>query len=182
MAEFAYTDMFPLAEDTTAYRLLETDSTSITPFGDESILRIEKGALTLLAETAFRDVSHLLRTAHVKLLAKIMADPEASDNDRYVALEMIKNAVIASDRVFPLCQDTGTAIILGKKGQRVWTGCNDAEALARGVFNAYTKGNLRYSQNAPLTMYDEKNTGTNLPAQIDLHAPGIPDQFLRGPP
>ncbi|RTZ98808.1 MAG: fumarate hydratase [Deltaproteobacteria bacterium] len=179
MAEFAYTDMFPLAEDTTAYRLLETDSTSITSFGDESILRIEKGALTLLAETAFRDVSHLLRTAHVKLLAKIMADPEASDNDRYVALEMIKNAVIASDRVFPLCQDTGTAIILGKKGQRVWTGCNDAEALARGVFNAYTKGNLRYSQNAPLTMYEEKNTGCNLPAQIDLYAtPGDAYTFL----
>jgi fumarate hydratase class I len=179
MVEFAYTDMFPLGDDTTTYRQLETDMVSSASFGDKPIIRIDSEGLTLLAETAFRDVSHLLRTSHMTLLAKIIDDPEASDNDRYVALEMIKNAVIAADMEFPLCQDTGTAIILGKKGQHVWTGTDDAKALSRGVFNAYTRGNLRYSQNAPLTMYEEKNTGCNLPAQIDLYAtPGDAYTFL----
>ncbi len=179
MVKFAYNDMFPLSEDTTSYRLLADDMTSAEFFGDEPVIKIRSEGLTLLAETAFRDVSHLLRTSHMKLLAKIIADSDASDNDRYVALEMIKNAVIAADMEFPLCQDTGTAIILGKKGQRVWTGSDDAKALSRGVFNAYTRGNLRYSQNAPLTMYEEKNTGCNLPAQIDLYAtPGDAYTFL----
>jgi len=170
MAEFAYNEMFPLTDDRTTYRQLATDAVSTASFGDSSILTIDSKGLTLLAETAFRDVSHLLRTSHLKLLSKIFDDPEASENDRYVALEMIKNAVIAAEMEYPMCQDTGTAIIIGKKGQRVWTGCQDAKALSRGIFNAYTKGNLRYSQNAPVTMYEEKNTGCNLPAQIDLFA------------
>jgi fumarate hydratase, class I len=123
-----------------------------------------------LAEEAFRDLSHLLRPSHLKLLAKILNDPESSANDRYVALEMLKNAVIAAEGEVPMCQDTGTAVIVGKKGQQVWTGFDDKEALSRGVYNAYTRNNLRYSQNAPLTMYEEKNTGCNLPAQIELEA------------
>jgi fumarate hydratase class I len=126
--------------------------------------------LTLVAEQAFTDVAHLLRPTHMALLAKILKDPEASDNDRYVALEMIKNAVISADGIFPMCQDTGTAIIIGKKGQQVWTGGDDEKALSQGVFNAYTRHHLRYSQNAPLNMYEEINTGCNLPAQIDLYA------------
>ncbi|MEA3230520.1 MAG: fumarate hydratase [Thermodesulfobacteriota bacterium] len=170
MVEFVYEEMFPLAEDDTSYRLLTSEAVSIASFDGEPILKIDLEGLTLLAETAFRDGSHLLRTSHLVLLAKILDDPEASDNDRYVAIEMIKNAVIAAEMEYPMCQDTGTAIIIGKKGQRVWTGGNDAEALSKGVFNAYTQGNLRYSQNAPLTMYEEKNTGSNLPAQIDLYA------------
>lgn len=170
MVEFVYEEMFPLAEDDTSYRRLTTEAVSIASFDDQPILKIDSEGLTLLAETAFRDISHLLRTSHLTLLAKILDDPEASDNDRYVALEMIKNAVIAAEMEYPMCQDTGTAIIIGKKGQRAWTGGNDAEALSRGIFNAYTRGNLRYSQNAPLTMYEEKNTGSNLPAQIDLYA------------
>jgi fumarate hydratase class I len=134
------------------------------------MLKIAPEGLTLLAENAFRDVSHLLRTAHMQQLAKILDDREASDNDRYVALEMVKNAVIAADMEYPMCQDTGTAIVMGKKGQQVWTGFDDAEALSKGVFKAYTGGNLRYSQNAPLSMFKEVNTGCNLPAQIDLYA------------
>ena len=170
MVDFNFTDMFPLAADTTTYRRLETDTVSTATFNGEPIIKIDPGGLTLLAETAFRDVSHLLRTAHLESLARIIKAADASDNDRYVALEMIKNAVIAAEMEFPMCQDTGTAIIIGKKGQRVWSGDTDAKALSRGVFNAYTGNNLRYSQNAPLTMYEEKNTGCNLPAQIDLYA------------
>ncbi|MFW5958045.1 MAG: FumA C-terminus/TtdB family hydratase beta subunit, partial [Desulfosalsimonas sp.] len=127
-------------------------------------------ALSLLAETAFKDVSHLYRTSHLQQLADILKDPESSENDRFVALEMLKNAVISAEFEFPMCQDTGTAVIIGKKGQRVWTGENDEQALSRGVFDAYTKNNLRYSQNAPLNLYEEKNTGCNLPAQIELYA------------
>ena len=168
--EFAYQDMFPLGEDTTEYRLLTTEHVSESMFEDAPILKIAPEGLTLLAEQAFKDVSHLMRSSHLALLAKILDDPESSANDRYVALEMLKNAVIAADGVFPMCQDTGTAVVIGKKGQQVWTGFCDAEALSKGVFNAYTKGNLRYSQNAPLTMFEEKNTGCNLPAQIDLYA------------
>lgn len=170
MVEFNYQEMFPLAEDNTTYRLLNREFVSEATFDGKPILKVDPRGLTLLSETAFTDVSHRLRTSHMRSLANILDDPEASENDRYVAIEMIKNAVIASEMEFPLCQDTGTAIIIGKKGQRVWTGENDTEALARGVFNAYTHGNLRYSQNAPLTMYEETNTGCNLPAQTDLHA------------
>ena len=170
MTEFTFQDMFPLAQDDTGYRLLTQDHVTVDSFGDRKIIRIAPEGLTLLTEVAFKDVSHLLRTSHLKRLAKILEDPESSDNDRFVALELIKNAVISADMVFPMCQDTGTAIIMGKKGQQVWTGFCDEEALSLGVFNAYTRNNLRYSQNAPLTMYDEKNTACNLPAQIDLYA------------
>ena len=151
--EFVYKDPFPIGDDSTEYRLLTKEHISIGMFEDRKILKIAPEGLSLLAEAAFRDVAHLLRTGHLKQLAKILDDPDASDNDRYVALEMLKNAVISADGVFPMCQDTGTAIVIGKKGARVWTGCSDEEALSKGIFNAYTKGNLRYSQNAPLSMY-----------------------------
>jgi fumarate hydratase class I len=170
MVEFLYREMFPLGKDTTEYRLLTKDHISVGTFEGKEILKIEPEALTVLAEEAFRDVAHLLRPAHLEQLKKILDDPESSDNDKFVALDMIKNAVIAAEFEFPQCQDTGTATIVGKKGQRVWTDFNEEEALSRGVFNTYTKCNLRYSQNAPLTMYDEVNTGCNLPAQIDLYA------------
>jgi fumarate hydratase class I len=171
-AEFVYQDPFPLGEDTTEYRLLTKDYVSNAFFDGFEITKIDPDALTLLADEAFRDVSHLYRTSHLKQLADILHDPEASRNDRYVALEMLKNAVIASGMEFPMCQDTGTAVVIGKKGQQVWTGPSDEEALSKGVFLAYTKNNLRYSQNAPLSMFEEKNTGCNLPAQIDLSATG----------
>jgi fumarate hydratase class I len=170
LTEFLYQDPFPVGDDTTEYRLLTKDYISSGSFADKQITIIDPEGLTLLAEAAFRDVSHLFRTSHLKQLQKILDDPAASDNDRYVALEMLKNAVIAAEGTFPSCQDTGTAVVIGKKGQQVWTGSLDEEALARGIFNAYTKNNLRYSQMAPLNMYDEKNTGCNLPAQIDLYA------------
>lgn len=170
MIEFTYQDMFPFGEDTTEYRLINKSFVSTDTFNGTEILRIEREGLSLLAEQAFRDVSHLLRPSHLELLAKILDDPESSDNDRFVALELMKNAVISAEGVFPMCQDTGTAIVMGKKGQQVWTGYSDEEALSEGIFYAYTENNLRYSQNAPLTMYEEKNTGCNLPAQIDLFA------------
>ena len=170
MVDFAYQDMFPLGEDRTEYRLLTKDFVNTSSFEGKEILTIDAAGLTLLSRQAFTDVSHLLRPSHLKLLNKIINDPESSANDKYVALEMLKNAVISSEGIFPMCQDTGTAIIMGKKGQQVWTGSSDEEALARGVFEAYTENNLRYSQNAPLTMYEEINTGCNLPAQIEIYA------------
>ena len=170
MADFAYQEMFPLGEDSTEYRLLTKDHVSVKVFEGKDILKIEAQGLTLLTEQAFGDIAFMLRPSHLKLLAAISDDPESSDNDRYVALEMLKNAVISAEGIFPMCQDTGTAIIMGKKGQQVWTGFCDEEAISRGVFDAYTKKYLRYSQNAPLSMYDEKNTGCNLPAQIELYA------------
>ena len=170
MVEFAYQKMFPTGDDTTEYRLLTQEHVSLKSFEGTEILTIAPDGLTLLAEQSFKDVSHLMRSSHLKLLAKILDDPESSSNDRFVALEMLKNAVISSEGVLPMCQDTGTAIVLGKKGQQVWTGFSDEEALSRGIFNAYIKNNLRYSQNAPLTMYDEINTGCNLPAQIELYS------------
>ncbi|MCP4687468.1 MAG: fumarate hydratase, partial [Desulfobacterales bacterium] len=170
MAEFTYEDMFPLGEDETEYRLLTGDFVSEATFEGEKVLKVAPEGLTFLAENAFRDVSHLLRPSHLEKLAKILDDPDSSDNDRFVAMEMMKNAVISAEMVFPMCQDTGTGIVMGKKGQRVWTGGGDARALSEGVFNAYTKTNLRYSQNAPLTMYEEKNTACNLPAQVEIYA------------
>ncbi|MBW1648522.1 MAG: fumarate hydratase [Deltaproteobacteria bacterium] len=170
MVEFAYQDLLPLGPDTTVYRRLSTDYVKTVPSARGEILEVAPEALTLLADQAFRDISHLLRPTHLGLLRKIFDDPQASANDRFVALEMLKNAVISADMVFPLCQDTGTAVIMGKKGQQVWTGGGDEAALSRGVFNAYTQAHLRYSQNAPLTMYEEKNTGCNLPAQIEIYA------------
>jgi fumarate hydratase class I len=177
--EFVYQDPFPLDKDTTGYRLVTQDFVSTGSFEGMEIIKVEAEGLSLLAREAFRDVSHLLRTSHLRQLQKIFDDPQASDNDRYVASEMVKNAVIAAEGEFPLCQDTGTAIVMGKKGQRIWTGYSDEEALSRGIFKAYTEGNLRYSQNAPLSMYEEKNTGCNLPAQIEIYAtPGDAYQFL----
>ncbi len=170
MVDFAYEELLPLGKDTTDYRKLSSDHLSTAQFEGQTVLKVGPEALTLLAEAAFRDVSHLLRPTHLAQLQKIFKDPDSSANDRYVALEMLKNAVISADMEFPMCQDTGTAIVMGKKGQLVWTGVDDGQALAKGVFNAYTKGNLRYSQNAPLSMYEEKNTGCNLPAQIEIYA------------
>jgi len=170
MTEFTYQEMLPFGEDTTEYRMVTKDYVSIKTFDGKDIVTIEPEGLAFIAEQAFKDVSHLLRPSHLKLLAEILGDPESSENDLYVALEMLKNAVISAEGEFPMCQDTGTAIIMGKKGQQVWTGFSDEESLSKGVYNAYIKNNLRYSQNAPLTMYDEKNTGCNLPAQIEIYA------------
>jgi fumarate hydratase class I len=168
--DFTYRRPFPMGEDATSYRLLTKEFVSESEFEGRRVLKVAPEGLTHLAETAFKDVAHLLRTSHLELLAKILKDPDASQNDRVVALEMLKNAVISAERVLPMCQDTGTAIVIGKKGQHVWTGASDEEALSKGVFKAYTDNFLRYSQNAPLSMYEEKNTGCNLPAQIDLYA------------
>lgn len=173
MAAFAYQDMFPLGEDDTPYRQISDrgDGHILSAlFQGEEIVRITPKGLSLLAEAAFKDVSHLLRPGHLRQLAEIVSDPESSDNDRFVAREFLKNAVIAAEGEFPLCQDTGTAVVMGKKGHRIWTGFSDEAALSEGIYNAYINNNLRYSQNAPLTMYDEKNTGCNLPAQIELYA------------
>ncbi len=170
MTEFAYQPMFPLDKDDTPYRRLTDQYVSTVVLDGQEVLKIDPEGLTVLAEAAFRDVSHLYRPAHLASLAAMLKDPESSENDRFVATEMLKNAVIAAEMEFPMCQDTGTAIIMGKKGQRVWTGGGDEAALSKGVFNAYTQTNLRYSQNAPLNMYEEKNTACNLPAQIDLFA------------
>ncbi|MFP1592774.1 fumarate hydratase [Escherichia coli] len=150
--------------------LLTSDYVSVAHFDGETILKVEPEALTLLAQQAFHDASFMLRPAHQKQVAAILHDPEASENDKYVALQFLRNSEIAAKGVLPTCQDTGTAIIVGKKGQRVWTGGGDEEALSKGVYNTYIEDNLRYSQNAALDMYKEVNTGTNLPAQIDLYA------------
>jgi len=170
MPEFAFTELLPLGPDQTEYRLLTTDgiSTIDTPAG--TFLQVDPAALTLLTETAMRDIAHLLRPAHLQQLRNILDDPEASDNDRFVALDLLKNANIAAGGVLPMCQDTGTAIVKAKKGQFVLTGGGDEAAIARGVYNTYLTSNLRYSQMAPLTMYDEKNTGNNLPAEIKIAA------------
>jgi len=170
MAEFAFTEILPLGPDTTPYRLVSTEGvdTVETPLG--TFLRVSPEAITLLTETAMRDIAHLLRPGHLQQLRNILDDPEASANDRFVALDLLKNAGIAAGGVLPMCQDTGTAIVKAKKGQFVMTGGGDEEAIARGVFNTYQTSNLRYSQMAPVTMYDEKNTGNNLPAEIKISA------------
>jgi fumarate hydratase class I len=167
---FVYQDPFPLGKDETAYRLLSKEGLSTATFEGREILKVAPDALAFLAAQAMRDCSFLLRTKHLEQVAAILKDPEASENDRYVALTLLKNAEIAAEGILPFCQDTGTATIVAKKGQQVWTGANDAEWLSRGVYDCYTKENLRYSQTAPLDMWKEVNTGTNLPAQIDLYA------------
>ncbi|UGA51835.1 MULTISPECIES: class I fumarate hydratase FumA [Dickeya] len=167
---FYYQDPFPLAKDKTEYRLISSDFVSVSQFEGQDILKVDPQGLTLLAQQAFHDASFLLRPSHQQQVADILLDPEASENDRYVALQFLRNSEIAAKGILPTCQDTGTAIIVGKKGQRVWTGGNDAEALSRGVYNTFIEDNLRYSQNAALDMYKEVNTGTNLPAQIDLYS------------
>jgi fumarate hydratase class I len=168
MAEFEFTEILPLGPDTTEYRLISTEGVSEveTPLG--TFLKVEKEAITLLTETAMRDIAHLLRPGHLQQLNNILSDPEASSNDRFVALDLLKNAGIAAGGVLPMCQDTGTAIVKAKKGQFVMTGGGDEEAIARGVYNTYLTSNLRYSQMAPINMYDEKNTGNNLPAEIKI--------------
>ncbi|KAA8997708.1 fumarate hydratase [Affinibrenneria salicis] len=167
---FYYQEPFPLAKDDTEYYLVSSDHVSVTRFEEHEVLKVAPQALTLLAQQAFHDTAFMLRPAHLRQVASILHDEQASQNDKYVALQFLRNAEIAAKGVLPGCQDTGTAIIMGKKGQQVWTGANDAEALARGVYNTYTEDNLRYSQNAALDMYKEVNTGTNLPAQIDLYS------------
>ncbi|TQS46558.1 fumarate hydratase [Cryptosporangium phraense] len=179
MPDFRYSDLLPLGPDETSYRLLTTEGVEPLEVGGETFLRVSPAALTTLTAAAMRDIAHLLRPAHLQQLRNILDDPEASGNDRFVALDLLKNANIAAGGVLPMCQDTGTAIVMGKKGERVLTGGGaiDGEAISRGVYDAYTSLNLRYSQLAPLTMWDEKNTGSNLPAQVELYADGKPGEY-----
>ncbi|MGB8650402.1 MAG: fumarate hydratase [Mycobacteriales bacterium] len=172
MPEFAYEDLLPTGPDETPYRLLTAEGVSTVAAAGRTFLQVEPEALTLLARTAMRDIAHLLRPAHLAQLRRILDDPEASANDKFVALDLLKNANIAAGGVLPMCQDTGTAIVMGKRGMSVLTDGRDEEHLSRGVYDAYTQLNLRYSQLAPLTMWEEKNTGNNLPAQIELYATG----------
>jgi fumarate hydratase class I len=179
MPEFAFTELLPQGSDETDYRLLTTEGISEFCAGDRTFLQVEPEVLRLLTETAIHDISHLLRPAHLAQLRRILDDPESSPNDRFVALDLLKNANIAAAGVLPMCQDTGTAIVMGKRGQHVLTDGDDERHIARGVYDAYTGLNLRYSQLAPLTMWEEKNTGSNLPAQIELYAaPGDAYKFL----
>jgi fumarate hydratase class I len=176
---FKYQELFPMGKDDTEYYLLTKEHVSVSEFEGNQILKVEPEALTKLANAAFRDCAFMLRPAHQAQVAKVLSDPEASENDKYVALTMLRNAEISAKGVLPFCQDTGTANIVAKKGQQVWTGGNDEEALSLGVYKTYTEENLRYSQTVALDMYAEKNTGTNLPAQIDIAAVnGMEYKFL----
>ena len=176
---FKYAPMFQVGKDDTEYYLLTKDYVSVGEFEGQPVLKVEAEGLTRMINQAFRDVSFLLRRSHNEQVARILSDPEASDNDKYVALTFLRNAEVAAKGQLPLCQDTGTAIVHGEKGQQVWTGYCDEEAIARGVYKTYTEENLRYSQNAPLSMYEEVNTRCNLPAQIDLEATeGMEYRFL----
>jgi len=167
---FSYSDLLPIGADTTKYRLVSKDGVSVIKLGDKEFLQVTPEALTVLTETAIHDISHYLRSEHLEQLAKILKDPESSANDRFVALDLLKNANIAAGGILPMCQDTGTALIMGKKGQYVLTTSKDEVALSQGVYDAFTKLNLRYSQMAPVTTWEEKNTGNNLPAQIEIYA------------
>ncbi|MBI3782412.1 MAG: fumarate hydratase [Deltaproteobacteria bacterium] len=179
MTDFRFQEMFPHGADKTPYRRVDGDFVALDTFRGVPVLSVDVAGLTRLAAAAIRDVSHLFRPGHLAQLRKILDDPEASANDRFVALNMLRNACISAGMILPSCQDTGTAIVMGKKGQAVWTNGNDEEALASGIFHTYTTTNLRYSQMAPLNMYDEVNTGTNLPAQIEIYAtPGDEYHFL----
>jgi fumarate hydratase class I len=176
---FAYQEPLPLSGDSTEYRLLSREGLATAQFEGREILKVDPAVLSFLAQQAFRDSAFMLRTSHLKQLAAILADPESSANDRYVALTLLKNAEIAAQGILPMCQDTGTAAVFAKKGEQVWTGANDAEFLSRGVYECFTRENLRYSQVAPLDMWTEANTGTNLPAQIDiLSVPGQAYELL----
>ena len=168
--QFTYSDLLPLGEDSTKYRLLTKDGVSVKKHGDLEFLHVEPSALTALSEVAIHDISHYLRAAHLQQLANILSDPEASPNDRFVATDLLKNANIAAGGILPMCQDTGTALIMGKKGQHVLTSGKDEVSLSQGIYDAFTKLNLRYSQMAPVTTWDEKNTGNNLPAQVEIYA------------
>ena len=170
MPEFSYSDLLPTAADSTEYRLVTTDGIRVEKLGDRTFLMVEPSTLTTLTETAIHDISHYLRTAHLEQLRRIIDDPEASANDRFVAIDLLKNANISAGGVLPMCQDTGTALVMGKRGQQVLTQGNDEEAISRGVYDAFTRLNLRYSQLAPINMWEERNTGNNLPAQIEIYA------------
>lgn len=177
--EFHYQKPFPLGPDKTRYRLLTKEGVKVENWNGHEMLVVDPEAITVLANAATHDNAFLLRREHNEMVAKILSDPEASDNDKFVALTMLRNADVASKGVLPFCQDTGTAICAAYKGQQVWTGCDDAEKISLGVYKTYTENNLRYSQNAPLSMYEEVNTGCNLPAQIDIHATeGMEYRFL----
>jgi len=168
--QFSYSDLLPIGEDKTKYRNIGKDGVSVIKLGDREFLQVAPEALTLLTETAIHDISHYLRAEHLQQLANILKDPEASPNDRFVALDLLKNANISAGGILPMCQDTGTALVMGKKGQYVLTTAKDEVAISKGIYDAYTKLNLRYSQMAPVTTWDEKNTGNNLPAQIEIFA------------
>jgi fumarate hydratase class I len=167
---FNYSDLLPIGEDQTKYRLLSTEGVKVVKHGDLEFLEVSPEAITKLTEVAIHDINHYLRQAHLEQLAKILKDPESSPNDRFVALDLLKNANISAGGVLPMCQDTGTALVMGKKGQFVLTSSKDEKSISEGVHNAYTNLNLRYSQMAPVNMWDEKNTGNNLPAQIEIYA------------
>ncbi|MEK7392542.1 MAG: fumarate hydratase [Fibrobacterota bacterium] len=177
--EFVYQDPFPLGEDTTNYRLIGTEGVSVVEFEGKKVLKVTPESIELLSRTAMHDVSFFLRPAHNEQVAKILKDPEASQNDKGVAMAMLRNAQVAAEGQLPTCQDTGTASVVAKKGQQVWTGFSDEEAISKGIYNTYTQDNLRYSQTVALDMYKEINTGTNLPAQIDIYATeGMAYKFL----
>ncbi len=176
--EFRYSDLLPIGADDTPYRLVTTEGVSTFEADGRTFLKVEPSALRLLTAEAMHDIAHYLRPAHLAQLRTIIDDPESSANDRFVALDLLKNVNISAGGVLPMCQDTGTAIVMGKKSEGVLTGAEDGEAISQGVYDAYTKLNLRYSQLTPLTMWDEKNTGTNLPAQIELYS--TPDQCSTG--
>lgn len=170
MTEFSYSDLLPTAADSTEYRFVTTEGIRVEKLGDRTFLMVEPSTLTTLTETAIHDISHYLRTAHLEQLRRIIDDPEASANDRFVAIDLLKNANISAGGVLPMCQDTGTALVMAKRGQQVLTQGNDEEAISRGVYDAFTRLNLRYSQLAPINMWEERNTGNNLPAQIEIYA------------
>lgn len=172
MAEFTYEKPFPLLKDETTYKLISKEHISTINVDGREILKVDAKALELLAEEAMADVSFMLRTAHLEKVAKILEDPEATDNDRFVAYTLLKNAEVAAEGQLPSCQDTGTAIVMGKKGENIFTGVDDAEHLSKGIYNTYQERNLRYSQMVAASMFDEKNSGSNLPAQIDIYAEG----------
>src|SRR5881392_2328677 len=179
MSDAGFHELFPLGEDRTPYRKLTGDHVATASFEGERIVKVAPEALSLLAREAMVDCQHLLRPGHLQQLRTVLDDPEASANDKFVALDLLKNANIAAGKVLPMCQDTGTSIVMGKKGQRVWTGADDAAAISEGIRRTFTETNLRYSQVAPLSMYEEVNTGDNLPAQIDIYAePGEQYKFL----
>jgi fumarate hydratase, class I len=179
MTDLAYQDPFPLAPDATTYRLVTRDHVSMTRFEGTDVLKVEPEALVRVAREAMRDAAFLLRTPHLEQVAAILKDPEASENDRRVALALLRNAEVSARGVLPFCQDTGTAVVFAKKGQAVWTGVRDEAYLSQGIYEIYQEDNLRYSQTVPLSMFEEKNSGNNLPAQIEIYAtPGPTYQFL----
>ncbi|WP_121964329.1 fumarate hydratase [Myroides sp. N17-2] len=177
--DFIYQDPYPIQKDDTQYKKISSEYVKVEKLGDREILVVDPKGIELIAETAMTDVSFMLRTSHLEKLKAILDDPEATDNDRFVAYNLLQNAVVAIDGELPSCQDTGTAIVVGKKGENVYTGANDAESLSRGIFETYQKKNLRYSQIVPISMFEEKNSGSNLPAQIDIYATqGAKYEFL----